>query len=303
MIKPHELRRLEFVLARRLSGMLHGDVLGIRHGHGSEIGDARIYEHGDDVRRIDWALLARTGETYVRDVVADRELTAVVLCDLSESMLTGTRGDTRARIAQIAATAFGYLINRGPNKFGVLGIRGGKERWWRPQSGGDHVASVMHQLSRWANEPAPEGMRSLGQGMSRVCQLHQRRGVVAVVSDFLDSDWQRPLSALAHVHDTVCIRIVDPVDMALPDVGIVRLVDPESSEQITVDTTSTKIRAAYQRQALVRQERIHNQIQQAGAQEWVIRTDEDPITQIVSQVLERQRVIQAMQGVVARKAS
>ncbi|WP_336248679.1 DUF58 domain-containing protein [Stomatohabitans albus] len=303
MINPQELRRLEFVLARRLNGMLHGDVLGVRHGQGSEIGDARLYEHGDDVRRIDWALVARTGETYVRDVVADREVTAVVLCDQSESMLTGTRGDTRARIAQVSATAFGYLISRGPNKFGVLGIRGGRERWWKPQSGTEHIATVMHQLGRWANEPAEGGQRSLGQGMERVSQLHPRRGVVAVVSDFLDKDWQRPLSALAHVHDTVCIRIVDPVDLNLPDVGVVRLVDPETNAQLSVDTTSKRIREAYHRQALVRQERIKAKIQHAGAQEWVIRTDQDPVTQMISQVLERQRVLQAMSGTVARKAS
>lgn len=303
MIKPHELRRLEFVLARRLSGMLHGDVLGIRHGHGSEIGDARLYEHGDDVRRIDWALLARTGDTYVRDVVADRELTSVVLCDQSESMLTGTRGDTRAHVALLAATAFGYLVTRGPNRFGVLGIRGGMERWWKPKPGTDYVAAVMHQLGKWADNPSPPGQRSLGEAINRIGQLHRRRGVVAVVSDFLDTDWERPLSGLAATHETVCMRIVDPVDLALPDIGVVRLVDPESSQQISVDTTSAHIREAYHRQATARQARIHEQIHQAGAEEWVIFTNADPVTQIANHVLERQRIIQAMSGIRSRRAS
>lgn len=303
MIQPHELRRLEFVLARRLSGMLHGDVLGIRHGHGSEIGDARLYEHGDDVRRIDWALLARTGDTYVRDVVADRELTSVVLCDQTESMLTGTRGDTRANIAQIVATAFGYLVTRGPNRFGVLGIRGGTERWWKPKSGTDYVAAVMHQLGSWAEETSSPGQRSLGEAINRIGQLHRRRGVVAIVSDFLDTDWERPLTGLAHTHDTVCIRIVDPVDLALPNIGVVRLVDAEGNKQISVDTTSTKIREAYHRQASARQGHIHEQIQQAGAEEWVIVTDKDPVTQIANHVLERQRVIQALSGLRSRRAS
>lgn len=303
MIQPHELRRLEFALARRLSGMLHGDVLGIRHGHGSEIGDARLYEHGDDVRRIDWALLARTGDTYVRDVVADRELTSVVLCDQSESMLTGTRGDTRAHVALVVATAFGYLVNRGPNRFGVLGIRGGMERWWKPKPGTEYVAAVMHQLGKWADEPSPQGQRSLGEAMNRIGQLHRRRGVVAIVSDFLDQDWERPLSALAHTHDTVCIRIVDPVDLALPDIGVVRLVDPESSQQISVDTTSAHIRAAYQRQATARQARIRDHIHKAGAEEWVVHTNADPVSQIATHVLERQRVIQALSGMRSRRAS
>ena len=303
MISAHDLRRLEFALARRLNGMLHGDVLGIRHGHGSEIGDARLYEHGDDVRRIDWALVARTGETYVRDVVADREYTSVVLCDQSASMVTGTRGDTRAHMALVVTAAFGYLVARGPNRFGILGVCGGQERWWKPKSGSDYVAGAVHQLSKWADEPAQDGNRTLGQGMNRIAQLQPRRGVVAVVSDFLDNDWERPLAGLAHTHDTVCIRIVDPVDLALPDVGVVHLVDPETSAQVRVDTANRKMREAYTRAGQARQARIREQIQRTGAQEWVVYTNADPVTQIADHVLARQRVLQALSRVTARKAS
>lgn len=303
MIKVNELRRLTFSLAKRLEGQIHGDVLGTRHGQGSEIGDARLYIHGDDVRRIDWALLARTGETYVRDVIADREITSAILVDLTGSMTTGTRGHTRAQMALEAAVAFGYVVGRGPNKVGFLGMAGVQERWWKPQQGQAHLLAAVHQLGTWKAEPTDGPHRSLGEGIRRLHQLHHRRGVAAVVSDFTDQDWVRPLQALAHTHETVCIRIVDPIDLNLPNVGVIRLEDPETGQQMQLDTSSYQARRLYERKAHDRQARIHEQIVQTGALDWVITTDQDPVDQMVHHLLDRQRMVKALHGVPVRKVS
>lgn len=282
------LRALELAVRGRLDGLLQGNHLGLVPGPGSEPGEARTYQPGDDVRRMDWAVTARTTEPHVRETVADRELETWVVVDLSPSLDFGTAACEKRDLAVAALAAVAHLTRGGGNRIGALVTTG--ERTVRiPARGG--IAHARAMLRRVAETPrAPEGTRGdLAAAIEQLRRPPRRRGLVVVVSDFLgEPDWERALRALSLRHDLLAVEVIDPRELELPDVGTVVLADPETGRQREVVTTPLLCRE-FAAAAAEHRDRVAATLRRCGAARLTLRTDSDWIGDIVRFALARKR--------------
>jgi uncharacterized protein (DUF58 family) len=236
------LRALQIDIGRRLQGILAGDYRSSQYGDGVELAQVRPYVPGDDVRRIEWNVTARTGEPHVRVNLAERSLVTWLLLDTSPSMHFGTGDRRKADVADGVAIAVGHVATRRGNRLAVVTFGDRKPTTLPPHQGRVGLLGLLEALQR---EPEQEqlGATSLGAAISRTAAIARQRGVVMVVSDFRGPlDWRKPLVQLLSRHDVFAIEIRDPREQELPDVGELWLVDPETGRQVRVDTRSRALR-------------------------------------------------------------
>jgi uncharacterized protein (DUF58 family) len=295
------LRRIELLVLRRLEGLLHGDHLGLLPGTGSERAESREYRLGDDVRRMDWAVTARTTVPHVGDLIADRELSTYAVVDLTPSMEFGTAQWEKRDLAMAATTAFGALTTRLGSRFGALVLSGDPAMPVRdlpPRAGRDGLRQVLHALAATPRggvdrvlprprKPDPP----LADAFERLARRPLRRGLVVVVSDMLGDPtaWERSLRALSARHQVLTVEVVDPRELALPPIGLVSLVDPETGALLEVDTNSPKLRARYAAAAEGRRAEVAACLRRARAGHLTLRTDRDWLLDIVRYVAAARR--------------
>ncbi|MQA16711.1 MAG: DUF58 domain-containing protein [Pseudonocardiaceae bacterium] len=288
------LRALELTVRRRLDGLLQGNHLGLVPGPGTEPGEARPYQPGDDVRRMDWAVTARMTEPHIRDTVADRELETWLAVDLSPSLDFGTAHCDKRELAVAAMAAIAHLTHGGGNRIGAV-VSTGADTMRLPARGG--LAHARGLIRRVAEMPrAAEGTRGdLAATLEQLRRPPRRRGLVGIVSDFLGPgggagmfDWERPLRALSARHDLLAVEVLDPRDIELPDVGTVVLADPETGRQKEVDTTPLLCREFAAAAAAHRAE-VAAALRRTGAAHLVLRTDSDWVADVVRFVGARKR--------------
>jgi uncharacterized protein (DUF58 family) len=277
------LRRLELTVRRRLDGLLQGDHLGLVPGSGSEAGDSRTYHPGDDVRRMDWPVTARTQVPHVRETIADRELETWAVVDLSASLDFGTANCQKRDLAIAGLAAVGHLTVHGGNRLGAVVTTG--ERVDRYPAMPGRLAAERLLRSVVATPRATGGRRGdLGAALETLRRPPRRRGLVVVVSDFLgDSDWERPL------RDLLAIEVVDPRELELPDVGLLTVVDPETGQTLEVPTGNAEFRAKFAAGAADQRAQIAATLRRAGAGHLQLRTDRDWLMDVVRFVADRRR--------------
>lgn len=282
------LLQLELTVRRRIDGVLHGNHLGLVPGPGSEPGDVRPYVAGDDVRRMDWAVTARTTVPHIRQSVADRELEVWLAVDLSASMDFGTARCEKRDMAVAASAMIAHLTRGGGNRLGVVVAAGDAVRRLPPRGGRD---AIRHTLRTIALTPrsAPGQRADLAGALEQLRRPPRRRGLVVAVSDFLGSlDWERPLTALAARHELVAVQISDPRDRELPAVGYVTLVDPETGRRKEVRTTRA-LRERFGAAAKDHQAAVAAALRRAGAPVLSLSTDRDWVADVVRFVVARKR--------------
>ncbi len=282
------LHTLELTVRRRLDGLLHGDYQGLIPGPGSEPGDAREYQPGDDVRLMDWSVTARTTQPHVRMPVADRELETWLIVDLSASLDFGTATCEKRDLAVAAAAALTYLAMRGGNRVGVV-ISTGSTTTRLPARGGDlHARTILRKI---ATTPRAEaGVRGdLVRAIETLRRRRARRGLVVVISDFLGPiDWDRALRGVAANHEVLGIEVLDPRDQELPDIGRVMLRDPESGRSREFVLTE-RIRADFTAAAQRHSELVRQSFRRCGGQVMGLRTDRDWIADVARFVSTNRR--------------
>jgi uncharacterized protein (DUF58 family) len=282
------LRTLELEVRRRLDGLLQGNHLGLVPGPGSEPGEARPYQPGDDVRRMDWAVTARTTTPHIRETVADRELETWVAADLSASLDFGTALCEKRDLVVCAVAAIAHLTGGGGNRLGAL-ISNGAGTSRIPARGGlAHARGLVRKIA--LTPRAEEGTRGdLAATLEQLNRPPRRRGLAVVISDFLGgTEWQRPLRALSARHSLIAIEIVDPRDIDLPEVGTVVLADPESGRQREVHA-SALLRKEFGAAAHAHRQQVATGLRRVGAAHLVLRTDSDWIADMVRFVVARKR--------------
>jgi uncharacterized protein (DUF58 family) len=286
------LRTLELTITRRLDGALHGNFQGLTPGHGSEPGESRIYQPGDDVRRIDWNVTARTNETHVRDQIADRDLTGWLVVDTSAAMRFGTVADDKARTALAATACVGFLTARMHNRLGAVLVAGPRLHVVPPRVGADQVRAVLQSV---ADAPSTdgEGPAALDRALDHVGAIARRRGFVAVVSDFAGDTWQAGLGRLGLRHDLLAITVHDPREYDLPPIGLVELVDPATGAVREVKVTRA-VQRRFAAAATAERERRLEALGRAGAEVVELSTSGDWLAAIVEHV--RRRRVQAVRG-------
>ncbi|MGW3484932.1 DUF58 domain-containing protein [Rhodococcus ruber] len=280
------LRTLELTVRRRLDGVLHGDHLGLIPGPGSEPGDAREYQPGDDVRQMDWSVTARTTHPHVRQTVADRELETWLAIDLSPSLDFGTGVCEKRDLAVAAAAAVGYLAGGGGNRIGAVVGTGAHTRRVPARGGQLHTQAMLRSIATTPH--APDGTRGDLRGLIESLRRPQRRrGLVVVVSDFLGPiDWERSLRALSGRHDLLAVEVLDRRDLELPDLGDVVLHDPETGRTREF-TTTEQLRADYARAATEHRDAVRRAVRSCGAPLLSLRTDRNWIDDVVRFVAAR----------------
>jgi uncharacterized protein (DUF58 family) len=247
------LRALELAVGRRVDGLLAGDYRSAFAGIGSELWQVRPYQPGDDVRRIEWNVTARTHEPHVRVELAERVLVTWLVLDASASMAFGTAERRKADVAEGVAVAVGYAATRRGNRLGLVSF--GDEPVVEPPRQGR--IALLETLRVLRDMPAG-GTGSLRSALELTDRVARQRALVVVVSDFRGPiDWQPALLRLAGRHTVLAVEVRDPREQQLADVGVLRLVDPESGRQLRVDTHDAGLRerfadaAAQERTALV----------------------------------------------------
>ena len=224
------LRRLEWTVIRRLDGLLHGDYRTLFRGFGLDLADLREYQYHDDVRHIDWNVTARLQTPYVREYTEDREVAAWFLVDLSASVDFGS-GDVRKHsVAADFVTVLARLLTRHGNRVGAL-LYGDRVDTVLPSRGGRRqVLSLVDRLHNRPARPRSAGTR-LAELVETALRIVPRRSLVFVVSDFIsEPGWAKPLGRLAMRHETIAVRVVDPLERALPDLGMVLIEDADEHD-------------------------------------------------------------------------
>jgi uncharacterized protein (DUF58 family) len=282
------LRKLELTVRRKLDGVLHGDHLGLIPGPGTEAGESRLYQPGDDVRRMDWSVTARTTSPHVRQMIADRELETWLVVDMSASLDFGTTGCEKRDLAVAAAAAIAFLNSGGGNRLGAL-IANGQDIIRVPAlSGRMHEHTLLRAIA--TSPRAPVGVRGdLAAAIEELRRPQRRRGMAVIISDFLGPiNWMRPLRAIASRHEVLGIEVLDPRDVELPDVGDVILQDAETG--VTRDfTIDAKLRNDFEHAAAAHRAEVARTLRRCDAPLLSLRTDRDWIADVVRFVSNRRR--------------
>ncbi|MER6993821.1 DUF58 domain-containing protein [Saccharopolyspora hirsuta] len=282
------LKSLELSVRGRLDGLLQGNHLGLVPGPGTEPGEARVYQPGDDVRRMDWAVTARTAEPHIRQTVADRELETWVAMDLSPSLDFGSAACDKRELAVAALAAVVFLTSGGGNRIGAVLDNGTGPVRLPARGGAAHARALLRKVA--GSPRAEEGTRG---DLTRLLESLRRpprcRGLAVVISDFLGpTDWQRALRGLGARHSLLAVEVLDPRDLELPDVGTVLLSDPETGKQREVHTTPV-LRKEFAAAAAAHREEVAGVLRRAGCAHLVLRTDSDWIADVVRFVVARKR--------------
>src|SRR5688500_3469058 len=271
------LRALDVSIGRRVEGLLAGDFRSNLLGTGSELAMMRPYVPGDDVRRIDWNVTARTGEPHVRVQLAERVLVTWLVLDTSPSMQFGTADRRKADVAEGVAIAVGHVATRRGNRLGFVTFGDLQPRTMPPRQGRMGLIGLLAALR---DEPqdgdARVGATSLGEALERTGAIARQRAIVVVVSDFRGPlDWHRPLLELAGRHEVVAVDIRDPREQELPDAGALWLVDPETGRQLRVDTRNERLRTRFAAAAAAEREGLARTLPSAGTGHVVLSPSRD----------------------------
>jgi uncharacterized protein (DUF58 family) len=273
------LRALDLSVRRRVLGLAAGEHRAASLGLGTELAQVRPYEPGDDVRRIDWNVTARTRVPHVRVHVAERALDTWLVLDVSPSMVFGTADRRKADVAEGVAVAVSHLATRRGNRLGLVTFGDPKPATIPSRTGRLAHLGVLATFKKDVTE-AEIGATDLEDAMRRAGRIARRRGLVVIVSDFRGplgshQSWRRPLLQLAGRHDVLAVEVRDPREMELPDVGDLTLSDPETGRQLRVDTASRRLRERFRAAAAAERAEVSAVFRKAGVRHLVLTTEGD----------------------------
>ncbi len=231
-------RRIEIAIRRLVEDRLAGQYHSVFKGRGLVFSDVRPYEPGDDVRAIDWNVSARMNATHVKQFVEERDRTVNLVIDMSASGLFGSVGGSKRELAAELAAMVAFSAIRNNDRVGLLLVTDRVERYVPPKKGKRHVMRVVGEILSF--EPKAR-TTNLGVGLDFLAKVARRRSVVFLVSDFLSEGWERPLKITAQRHDLVPVVVSDPVELALPEVGLVAFEDLETGEIVEFDTSGWNV--------------------------------------------------------------
>jgi uncharacterized protein (DUF58 family) len=290
------LRRLEWTVIRRLDGVLHGDYRTLFRGHGLDLADLREYVYNDDVRHIDWNVTARLQTPYVREYNEEREVAAWFLLDLSPSVAFGSQAKQKRTVAAEFVAVLARILTAHGNRVGAL-LYGNRVDTVIPARSGRR--QVLHLLHRMETRPeaGQASTTNLADLLGMASRVAPRRSLVFVVSDFISTPgWAKPLAQLARRHDVVAVRLYDPLEMELPDLGMMVVQDAETGEQLFVDTHDRGFRKRFAAMAKARESELRASFQTAGVDALELATGDDLVDAVLRFADLRKRRSQLASG-------
>jgi len=283
------LYRLDWQVIRRLDGLLQGDYRSLLYGYGVDFADLREYQPEDDIRYIDWNVSARMDTLYVRQYVEDREITAWFLLDLSPSLDFGSPNHQKRTVLIDFVTTFARLLTRHGNRVGAIFYGSQVEKVIPARGGRIQVLRLINDLLKQPHLPkAP--FTNLSAFFQGALNSIKRRSLIFVISDFISAPgWEKPLALLNRRNEVLAIRLTDPRELELPDVGPIILEDSETGEQMYVDTHDKNFRQRFQAAAHQREAVISQSLKHAGVDLLSLSTEEDLVRAIVRFASLRER--------------
>jgi len=268
------LSRLDLAIARRLEGLLQGDHKSPFRGQGLDLADLREYQFHDDVRRIDWNVTARTQVPHVREYIEDREVTCWFVLDMSPSIdFESVSVSKRAVLTDFTALMCRFLARRG-NRAGALLFSGGVDKVIPARGGRHQIHVILDALGRHRASRAQA--TDLGHALRDAARMIRRRALIFIVSDFISPPgWEKALGQLAARHDVVAVRLSDPFEVRLPNLGLLTFQDSETGEQVFVDTQDPNFRQRFADIAAAREEELREVFGNAGVDALEISTEDD----------------------------
>ncbi|HEX7973715.1 MAG TPA: DUF58 domain-containing protein, partial [Anaerolineales bacterium] len=283
------LQRLDWQVIRRLDGLLQGDYRSLFYGYGVDFADLREYQPEDDIRYIDWNVTARMNSPYVRQYVEDREITAWFLLDLSPSMDFGSLHSQKRGVLIDFVTTLARLLTRHGNRVGAMFYNRRIEQTIPARGGRIQVLRLVNDLLKQPVLPrAP--FTNLAPLLEGGLNAIKQRSLVFVISDFISAPgWERPLNLLNRRHEVLAVRLWDPSEAELPDIGLIVMEDAETGEQLIVDTHDKKFRLRFAEAARQREAAMNEAFKHAGVDALSLSTDEDLVRAIVRFATLRQQ--------------
>ena len=280
-----KVRKIEIKAKGLSQNIFAGEYHSAFKGRGMTFSEVREYQYGDDVRDIDWNVTARYGKPYVKVYEEERELTVMLLIDVSASQDFGAVGDVKREVmTQVAATlAFSAIQNN--DKVGVIFFSDKIEKFIPPQKGRKHILLVIRELLDFKPESAGTDINRVLEYMTGALK---KRTTTFLVSDFIDAhDYEKSMSIANHKHDLIAVQVYDKREAQLPDVGLMRVRDAETGRERWIDTGSRRVRQAYDRWWYARQQQMSATVQRCNVDMVSIATDEDYVKALMA--LFRQR--------------
>ena len=284
----HAVRRIEIATRRAVNAELAGRYHSVFKGRGMAFSEVRPYAPGDDVRHIDWNVSARHQEQglFVKQFIEERELTVMLLVDMSASGEFGTRGSRKRELLGKIGAMVAFSAIKNNDRVGLLTFTDRVELFIPPRKGTQHVLRVIRDIV----EAEPEGLRTdIGEALAYLSRVLKRKAVCFVLSDWLDDDWERPLKLAMTRHDIVAVRVADPAEVELPDLGLLQLVDAETGQMQLVDSSSQRVREAYARLSRQRRDSTRRRMRQLGCDLVDLETGADFVTPLVEFFRTRSR--------------
>ena len=265
-----QVRRIQITTSRMVTDVFAGQYQSVFKGRGMEFDEVREYQPGDEIRSIDWNVTARTGRPYVKKFVEERELTVMLLLDMSLSCSFGTVKQLKSKLAAELCSLLAFSAIQNNDRVGLIIFTDRIEKFIPPRKGLSHVLRVIREALYFK----PEGIRTdIKAALEYLGKITSRRTVTFIVSDFYDSDFKKALSIANKRHDIITVTITDPLEIELPNIGIVRLDDPETGESYLIDTSSASLRKDYHRKSLQRFQERKKLFQSISVDSIDIRTD------------------------------
>ncbi len=275
------LRRLEWTVLRRLDGLLQGDYRTLMRGAGLDLADLREYQHSDDVRHIDWNVTARLNLPHVRQFTEDRELTAWFLLDLSGSVDFGSLERSKRTVSTDFVAVLARLLTRHGNRVGALLFGNAVDAVLPARGGRGHVLNLLKRMQDF--EPPKSNASTQLSGLLKAAQeILPRRSMVFVVSDFISAPgWADAMARLSQKHEVLAVRLFDPTEMDLPDVGWMTMQDAETGEQVLVDTANAGFRERFKALAEGSEAQLRSDLSRAGVDTLELSTDDDLVNTLM----------------------
>ena len=275
------LQRLDWTVIRRLDGLLQGDYRTLFHGFGLDLADIREYQYTDDIRYIDWNVTARMQAPYVRQYTEDREVSAWFLLDLSPSVDFGTVQTLKRNLLIDFFVVLARLLTRHGNRVGAIFYSGNVDAIITPLSGKPHILRLINDLldqPKLKQAPAT----NLNTLLETVLRVVKRRSLIFIISDFISTPgWEKPLNVLSQRHEVLAIRLTDPREIELPDIGPIIFEDAETHEQLYIDTHDLKFRNRFKEAAQRREYELNIIFHRLGIDVLSLSTDSDLVKEIV----------------------
>jgi uncharacterized protein (DUF58 family) len=281
-----KVRKIQFKVSKLSTDVVSGHYISAFKGSGIEFDEVREYIPGDDIRAIDWNVTARTGSPHIKRYVEERELTVILMVDLSASQRFGTVNNLKSELAAEISALLAFLAIKNNDKVGLLIFSDHCERFLPPQKGRRHVLRVIREILAYQ----PSGIKTdIQEALGFVNRVIKHRGIVFLLSDFMDNGFEQSLRSTTKRHDVVAISLEDPRESELPRIGLLELEDCETGERTLVDTNSAAVRAAFKTDAAARVDRTTKLFKSSHVDYIRISTDKPYIDPLQQFFLRRER--------------